>query len=343
MFSNLYNVTILLFILFFLLNYFFLKYNILLDSQSHLDHKKYANLQSTPYTGGIVLVIYFLFLYDLNFIEKLAYFSMFLLGLLSDSSKIVSAKKRFLFQILIVIVFIKFENILIFNVRVDYINYLLNNYYLFQLFFTVFCLVILINGSNFIDGLNVLNAGYYIIIFFNLSYFFYDNGFDFISANPKLILGFLLVFFFYNILNKSFFGDAGSYLIGFYTGVLLIEFIKVNDQISPYYIAMLLWYPSFEILFTLCRRIFFDKKKINTPDNYHLHHLIFKYIKKKIKNINFSNSLSGLVINLFNAIIIFISSHFFYSSSIQIFLILLMVTIYISIYIILRINSLLKL
>ena len=39
---------------------------------------------------------------------------------------------------------------------------LLSNDY-FNIFFTVFCLAILLNGSNFLDGLNGLISGYYLM------------------------------------------------------------------------------------------------------------------------------------------------------------------------------------
>ena len=50
------------------------------------------------------------------------------------------------------------------DLRNDYLNNLISNNY-FSLFFTIFCLLVLINGSNFIDGLDGLNLGY----FFNYS------------------------------------------------------------------------------------------------------------------------------------------------------------------------------
>ena len=53
-----------------------------------------------------------------------------------------------------------------------------------------------------------------------------------------------------------------------------------SEQISPYYIANLLWYPAFENLFSIFRRTIYKKKNYKA-DNDHLHQLIFKYFKKK--------------------------------------------------------------
>ena len=71
---------------------------------------------------------------------------------------------------------------------------LLENY-LFSLFFTLFCLMILINGTNFMDGLNGLVLAYYlmiIFIIFNLKLFEYSflNNFDVILI--MMVLGFLI-------------------------------------------------------------------------------------------------------------------------------------------------------
>ena len=49
------------------------------------------------------------------------------------------------------------------DLRNDYLNNLISNNY-FSLFFTIFCLIVLINRSNFIDGLDGLNLGYFLII-----------------------------------------------------------------------------------------------------------------------------------------------------------------------------------
>ena len=41
---------------------------------------------------------------------------------------------------------------------------------IFRLLFTVFCILIVINGSNFIDGMNTLCVGYYLIIISTIYY-----------------------------------------------------------------------------------------------------------------------------------------------------------------------------
>ena len=103
-------------------------------------------------------------------------------------------------------------------------------------------------------------------------------------------------------------GDAGAYLVGTIFGYLSIVIANNNIFISPIYILNLLWYPAFENLFSIIRKKFF---KINAsyPDNFHLHHLIYKFLNKKFRqNLKNNNSLTGIIINLYNFIFIGLST-----------------------------------
>ena len=69
-------------------------------------------------------------------------------------------------------------------------------------------------------------------------------------------------------------GDSGAYLLGFLFGYYAIILANENLNISPFYILNLLWYPAFENLFSILRKIK-SKISVSTPDNYHLHHFVF--------------------------------------------------------------------
>ena len=99
-------------------------------------------------------------------------------------------------------------------------------------------------------------------------------------------------------------GDHGAYLAAFIISILLIEISKINHIVSPFYVANLLWYPAFENFFSIIRKII-QKKSPMSPDNHHLHQLLFSYFNKN-RNFNkvFVNSLTACVINSFNFIII---------------------------------------
>ncbi len=290
----------------YLVNFFLTKKN-LLPNYSGDNHQKFFNKNKIQLSGGIFLIpIFFIFTYDYSIILTISIFSIFLLGLFSDIGLFSSAKFRFITQSIIIFLFLHYSNSLLTSVRIDLLDQILENY-LFSLFFTLFCLMILINGTNFIDGLNGLVLTYYLMItfiIFSLKLFEYSflNNLDVI-----LIIMVLIYLILFNILNQLYLGDSGSYLIGFFFGYLLLQIYENNQLVSPYFIALLLWYPAFEILFSIIRKIKFKKSPFK-PDNRHFHHLLFLYIYEKFKFGNtLSNNLSASIIILYNAIIFLIA------------------------------------
>ncbi len=322
-----------------MINFFLTKKN-LLPNYSGDNHQKFFNKNKIQLSGGIFLIpIFFLLTYDYSVILTISLFSIFLLGLFSDIGFFSSAKLRFLSQSIIIFLFLFYSNYTLTSVRIDVFDLMLENY-LFSLFFTLFCLMILINGTNFIDGLNGLVLCYYfmiVLVVFHLRLFEYS----FLSnLDITLIMMIFVYLILFNIFNQLFLGDSGSYLIGFLFGILLLQIYENNQLLSPYFIALLLWYPAFEILFSIIRKIKFRKSPFK-PDNKHFHHLLFLYIYKKFnfKN-NLSNCLSALTIILYNAIIFLIAIQNIQHTSLQVTLFALNVSIYIILY--LKLNQSLK-
>lgn len=215
---------------------------------------------------------------------------------------------------------------LIVDVRIENINQLLNQNIYLPIIFTVFCFIVLMNGTNFIDGVNLNTIGFYIIVYSviltvsNNNDIFIDKSF-----NIKIIF-FLTVIYVMNFFNKLQLGDGGSYLIGFFTAFYVIDFISQNPLASPYFAVLILWYPCFENLFSISRKIY-QKKRISDADNLHLHHNIFLFFK--IKNFKNLNNLSGLILNLSNFILVFVGINFFNSTKYLILLIFINMFIYI--------------
>ena len=142
----------------------------------------------------------------------------------------------------------------------------------------------------------------------------------------------LAIIYVFNFFKNLFIGDNGAYLISLFYSFLVIKIFSINPNISPFYIVLLLWYPCFEILFSIIRKIKFNRSPLH-PDNKHFHQILFILIKKnmKIKNIDF-NSLSAQIINFYNLAIIFLGSLDIYNSQYQILLILVNIFLYIFIY-----------
>ena len=337
-----FELSILFFIIFLSFNFFniiCLNKNFLLDIQKNSNHKKLTNRSKVPITGGILIIFSIFFIFDgITLINKLIFLLIFILGLLSDMNKLTSPKIRFLIQLILVIFYIYLNETYISQIRIDFFDNYIFQIILLKIIFSSFCLLILINGSNFIDGVNALNSGYYLILFCNILFIASNHFVIFDIQNIKILSVVLFVFLIFNIFSKSFLGDSGSYVLSFFSGVFLLELFNENTSISPYYIAILLWYPAFENFFTLIRRLVFEKSKIKIADNLHLHHLLFLFFKKKNINLRILNTLTGLTINLFNILIFMSANKFIYETQKLILILSLSVLLYLIVYFFLKRN-----
>ena len=216
----------------------------LLPSFSGDIHQKFSSTKSVPLTGGIILLIFFTyFFFKNNELIYICFFSIFVLGILSDLKKIISANKRFLLQIIICVILSIIGELEITSTRIDMFDKIISNKFI-NIFFVTFCILIVINGSNFIDGLNTLTLGYYFLIICFLHFLKFELVFDSIIL---IYVFFTLIIL--NLSNRLFLGDNGSYVVGLIFSYLLIKLHISNEIISPYFIVLLLWYPAIEILF----------------------------------------------------------------------------------------------
>jgi len=314
------------------LNYSLRKFKFLIDKKYSI-HKSFASTNLTPISGGIVFYISIItFISTDNLYFKILITFIFLIGLLSDINYLKSPFKRILFQLFFIFLFIYINEIYVETIRLDIIDQLLQNI-IFKIIFTSFCLLVLINGSNFIDGLNTILIGYYIILSVICILLIKKFGLHHTNfQNFVIILSTLCALFIFNFFGKLFSGDGGAYLISFIIGIFLINLVGFSEQISPYFVACLLWYPAYENLFSIFRKIIL-KKSIIKPDNRHLHHLIFLYLKNKIKLKNsLLNSISGISVNIFNMIIFYNAYQNISQTKNLIFLICMSVIVYNLIY-----------
>ena len=227
---------------------------------------------------------------------------------------------------------------LINSVRIEYLDSFLEIYQ-FKLLFTIFCLLIIINGSNFLDGLNTLVSVYYIMVITCILYLKYQFNFDFETEILNIVLLALIVFLFFNFFGKVYLGDNGSYLLSFLIGIILIKISNNNELISPYFVACLLWYPAYENLFSIIRKKL-KKTSPSQPDNKHLHHLIFIKLKKKLKFSQFFlNTFTGIIINTYNLLVFFISVNNFSNTKVLLLILIINILIYTLLYSILKRGS----
>jgi UDP-N-acetylmuramyl pentapeptide phosphotransferase/UDP-N-acetylglucosamine-1-phosphate transferase len=330
---NFISITLFIITIIFFVNIFIEKLNFLPNDRG-FKHQKFSGLKTVPLSGGIFVIFTCLILFyinNYNLFLSLFLISIFCVGFISDINLLSSPKLRFLIQFLIIFIFVFLLDIKIQNTKFYLLDILLKNIY-FKYFFSIFCLLILINGSNFIDGLNGLMLSYFTSIIFII---FYLNVYESLGIEKNLIVSFLIVLvflFILNINNKLFMGDSGSYVMSLLCGYLLIKIYEINHQFSPYFIVLLLWYPCFENLFSIVRKFSFKKSPMNA-DNNHLHQLIFFYLKKKINSKNVKiNNISSFIIISYNLIIFLFSVKSPHNTQLQILLIALNVLIYLFAY-----------
>ncbi len=171
-----------------------------------------------------------------------------------------------------------------------------------QTLFVCFCILFIINGSNFIDGFNGMLILHYLIILTVLYLLIYK----FIDFNylKNYILFSILIGFSFLIFNfpkgKIFLGDGGAYFLGANLSLIIIEINKLSllTKFSPFLFACLLFYVFFEVFFSFFRKMLFNKKNPLQPDAQHLHMLLFYFINKKINSLSKSNYLTAVIVNI---------------------------------------------
>ena len=314
-------------VLIYCINFYIIKKRYFLNFSGE-NHQKILGTKNTPLSGGIFLILFFSFIFkDKDIITLVFLILIFVLGLLSDLKILSVPSRRLFYQSILTVLFVHFSTLDTISTRIIFIDQALQNYYM-SIFFSAFCLIILINGTNFIDGLNGLVLTYYLIVLAILYKLNLLVGINFTNLNFIYFCYFLFVLIIFNFLNKFYLGDSGAYLLGLLVGFILIKIHNLNPNVSPFFIALLLWYPCFENLFSILRKFKLGKSPVS-PDSKHFHQLLFYFLKKKFKlNDLICNNCSSIIINFYNLIILFFGSFNIYNTQLLIVLISINIILY---------------
>ena len=318
-------------ILIYYINFYIAKYRYFLNYSGE-NHQKVLGIKNTPLSGGFFLILFLSIVFlEKDIVTYIFLILIFLLGLFSDLKILSVPSSRLFYQSILIVLFVYFSNFETISTRVILIDQVLQNYYT-SIFFSAFCLIILINGTNFIDGLNGLVLTYYLIVLGILYHLNFLEGINFTDLNSIYICYLLFVLIIFNFLNKFYLGDSGAYLLGLLVGFILIKIHNLNPNVSPFFIALLLWYPCFENLFSILRKFKLGKSPVS-PDSKHFHQLLFYFLKKKFKlNDLICNNCSSIIINFYNLIILFFGSFNIYNTQLLIVLISISIILYTLIY-----------
>ena len=156
-----------------IINFIASKFNFLIYKPD-LSHKE--NFKNKIFnTGGSIFLFYYLSIkflqFEINEFYNLLFFILiFTIGLFSDI-KNINANFRLIIISLFSIVYVVYTKNFIIDLKFDILNNLFLNYEIVAILFTSVCIVILINGVNFIDGVHGMVLLYSIIVLSVLNYF----------------------------------------------------------------------------------------------------------------------------------------------------------------------------
>jgi len=144
---------------------------------------------------------------------------------------------------------------------------------------TAFAVAGVANAFNIIDGYNGLSGVVAIISLLGLAYVADQVNDREVLLGALALVGAIAGFLVWNYPNGLIFlGDGGAYCIGFMVAELSILLVARNTLVSPWFPLLLSFYPIFETLFTIFRRVVIGRTHPGLPDAAHLHQLIYRRV-----------------------------------------------------------------
>ena len=206
--------------------------------------------------------------YDILILYIFSFF-FFLLGIVDDKFNLNANMKIVSFTLLIFILINLNSNILIQEVRLNFLSvkFGLGN---FSYFWTLICFLLFINAFNMFDGINLQSGLYSFSIL--LYFFLLTEKFDILILT---LLIFLILFLYLNYHSRVFLGNNGTYFVSFLISFIAIHSYNSEGKIFADEIVLLMIIPGLDLI-----RLFFtrikEKKHPFQADRSHLHHLLQK-------------------------------------------------------------------
>lgn len=223
---------------------------------------------------------------------------IFILGILDDFQFEIKPFIRLLIVFPSAFLSYYFLGIEAYSVDIPYLDYLFN-FKIFSILFICFAVAGMVNAFNMIDGINGL------VLLYSLTICILILLFQSSSSSAQINLFFVAIFFAILavfILNfpfgRIFLGDGGAYFLGIMLSVGVVKYYQING-LSPWYVFSVFIYPITDVLISIIRRII-AKVSIFNPENKHLHHLVYKRVKKMgIQSENTNHAITTLLIFIF--------------------------------------------
>ncbi|MDA7470775.1 undecaprenyl/decaprenyl-phosphate alpha-N-acetylglucosaminyl 1-phosphate transferase [Candidatus Pelagibacter ubique] len=245
------------------------------------------HIEPVPAIGGTALIFTLIVFYFLSIVlditnlliysNSIIFFIIsYLIGLFDDKQKLYINYRIILIIINYFLILSIEPSLLITKIYINNPNLVIQvDNFLISLIITIFCIFLLYNSINFLDGVNgnlILLTIYWIIIFFVKSNLFSNLALITVSS--------LIICLIHNLRNKIFMGNSGSLLISSIIAYLFL--LSHGNEYRVFFsdeIVVLFLIPGLDIM-----RLFFlrlkNKRSPFDGDQNHLHHLLLRKYKK---------------------------------------------------------------
>ena len=291
----------------YLLIYFFLASIVIVISNcfnffDNPNNKRKIHSVSTLNTGGLIIYIFFLITIffekidpNIELIILIGFFICFV-GFIDDRIDLDPTIKVIL--LLLPSIFLILKGVSINNLGTyEHIGKI--NLGFFSIPFLILAIGLLINATNYIDGVDGLLLAFFLSCLIYYTFLIEDQNVIKLIVILKIPILFNLILNFLPVKTKIkiFNGNAGSLFIGFFISFMTIELYS-GFNVHPAFLIWPLWYPVYDFLFVSVNRLI-KRKSIFDADNSHLHHYV-------LKKFNHNHLLTTFTFLLFNSLIVYI-------------------------------------
>jgi len=231
---------------------------------------------------------------------------VFIVGLYEDLSARVSPFIRLFSAFLSIVIVFMWLDVGIFSLGFEAVDYVLSNYVIVSLLFTLLVVGGAINSLNIIDGFNGLLGGYFILASLTIAYVAYTLGDEMILQLSLILAVSVFGFFVLNFpFGKIFMGDGGAYFLGFMLAIIGLMLVDRHEELSNWFVLLILIYPMYELLYSIYRRKIVHKTDASQPDANHLHSFVYRKLiscDRFKHNKVICNSMTSPIIWLFSLV-----------------------------------------
>ncbi len=312
---------------------------------------KKRDFHKTPVPNSAGIVFLFLFLIGcipiVTYIKDLRSFfyltiCMIILTVVGfwDDLKIMSAKRKLVYEILIIISAVLADNLVLTNLNGFLGLYEIPLWIGFAL--TVFIGVFMINSFNLIDGIDGLSGFISIIAFTSFAVIFWVLDYKACFGICILLIGIISAYLPFNFSNKRkvFMGDSGALFIGFLLFIMTMMVVTsdepiiqrlIHKSILPIAPMTIFLYPMVDTASIYLHRLTLGQSPF-VPDRWHTHHLLLRLTNSHLMSSILISAMSLFIVALFSYLAFWMSAFNFIALFFGVFLSLIFAVSYLRVY-----------